>query len=288
MPTLSLNSSQLDAFFACARHKSFTQAADRLHVTQSALSQRIKNLEEELGTTLFIRERSGIRLTESGEKLLRYCQTREHIESELIERIQSNDQNQLRGVVRIGGFSSVVRSVVLPALSNLLRTHPGIQLKLATHELHELPPLLKSGAIDFMILDEDFQQEGVRSHVLGEEKNVLIQKRGYNGPDVYLDHDEDDKTTVRYLKRKSATGLTRRYLDDIYGIIDGVKLGLGRAVVPLHLVSKATEIEIVDSSKSLSAPVVLHYYEQPYYSKLHQAVLSALTENCAKALAFKT
>jgi DNA-binding transcriptional LysR family regulator len=281
----SLNSLNLDAFFACAQLKSFTRAAERLHITQSALSQRIKNLEDELGTTLIIRERSGLRLTELGQRVLLYCQTKGQIESELIERVRSPDLNQLSGVVRIGAFSSVARSVVLPALAPLLRENPAVQLKLMTQELYELPPLFKSGSIDFMVLDHELAQEGVATRLLGHERSVLVQKRGYKGPEIYLDHDEDDSTTLRFLKKKSAARIARRYLGDIYGIIDGVRLGLGKAVLPLHLTSGVSDLEILDPDRTLSVPVVLHHYEQPYYSKLHLAIVAALLKQAPRTLA---
>jgi DNA-binding transcriptional LysR family regulator len=159
-----------------------------------------------------------------------------------------------------------------------------VQLKLVTGELQDLPALLKSGALDFLVLDEVLPHEGWESVRLGEEKSVLVQKRGYTGPEIYLDHDESDLTTAKYLRKKTATGLRRCYLDDIYGILDGVRLGLGRAVVPVHLVSKRTELEVLDPGRVLSVPVVLHHFRQPFYSKLHQAVVSALVERCPRFL----
>jgi hypothetical protein len=137
-----------------------------------------------------------------------------------------------------------------------------------------------------MIIDEELRQEGLATHVLGIEKNVQVQKRGYSGADIYLDHDEEDRTTTRYFEKNSLTkkSLRRHYLDDIYGVIDGVRLGIGKAIVPLHLVSKTPDIEVVDATTTLSIPIVLHYYEQPYYSKLHQAILHALVELCPHLL----
>jgi DNA-binding transcriptional LysR family regulator len=277
---MSLNSSYLDAFYCCAQLRHFTKAAQRLHITQSALSQRIKNLEEELGITLIIRERSGLRLTEMGEHLLRYCQTKNNIENEILESIKGGVSDSLKGIVSIGGFSSIIRSVVLPSLSQILRENPGIQIKFVTKELYELKPLLKSGEIDFMINDEELKHEGLLSHILGYERNVQIQKRGYKGTNVYLDHDEEDLITAKYFKKKTTFGLKRHYFDDIYGIIDGVRLGVGKAIVPIHLISKISDIEILDSDRIISTPVVLHYYEQPFYSKIHQSVVKGLLENC--------
>lgn len=285
---MALSASHLEAFATCAQLGSFTQAAERLHITQSALSQRIMNLEEDLGMTLLIRERAGLRLTEAGESLLRYCKTKDHLETELLQRLRGPGEGGLRGQLRIGGFSSIVRSLVLPAMAPLLREHPGLQLKLLTQELYELPALLKSGAIDYMILDEELKLDGVVAHRLGHERCVLVQKRGYRGPDVYLDHDEKDVTTFRYFesgsaskarsawRKKSAAGLQHRYLDDIYGIIDGVRLGLGRAVLPLHLIQGASDLEVLEPRRTFDVPVVLHHYEQPYTTRLHEAVTRAL------------
>ena len=280
---MGLNSSHLEAFYSCAQLGHFTQAAHRLSITQSALSQRIKNLEEELGMTLIVRERSGLRLTEAGQRLLQYCQLKEHAEREALDEIRGASEAGLSGMIRIGGYSSVMRSVILPALAPLLSEHPRLQLHSLTRELYELRSMLKSGEIDFMVLDEDLGREGLMSHLLGHEKNVEVQKRGYQGAEIYLDHDEEDLTTARFLGKKTTTGLQRRYLDDIYGILDGVRFGLGKAVIPVHLLSGSTEFEVL-GSRSLQTPVVLHYSAQPFYSKLHTAVVRTLSKNAGRFL----
>ncbi|MEQ1878786.1 MAG: LysR family transcriptional regulator, partial [Bdellovibrionia bacterium] len=169
---MSLNSLYLDAFFACAQLEHFTKAAERLHITQSALSQRIKNLEQELGSTLIIRDRAGLKLTEFGHELLRYCHTKERLETEIMGRVEGRAHKDLRGVIRVGGFSSIVRSVVMPALAPLLLKNPDVEFKALTRELYDLPSLLKSGEIDFVVIDEVLHQEGIVHHTLGTERNV--------------------------------------------------------------------------------------------------------------------
>ena len=71
---MELSQDQLKAFYEVARQGSFTKAALSLALTQSALSHRIKNLESHLETSLFVRASTGIRLTETGKKLLQYVQ----------------------------------------------------------------------------------------------------------------------------------------------------------------------------------------------------------------------
>lgn len=269
---MSLSSLSLDAFYICAQLGHFTKAADRLGITQSALSQRIKNLEDDLGLTLMIRDRAGLKLTESGEKLLRYCQTKEALEQETLSHLKApSREEKMQGLIRIGAYSSVTRSLVLPALKKLVRKHP-VQVKVVTRELYELPKLFQAGEIDFMILDHSFDKNGVVAETLGVEKSVLVQKKDYQGPDVFLDHDEEDTTTLNFFKGKNRSQLQRHYLDDVYGVMDGVRMGWGRAVLPFHLIQDDSSLEIVDSKRTLQNPVILHFYEQPFYTKLHQEV----------------
>lgn len=276
---MGFNSLHLEAFALCAQVGNFTRAAEKLHITQSALSQRIKNLEESLGVTLLLREKKGIRLTEFGEKLIQYCRAKQAAEEELISSVFSPKTKDLTGMIRIGAFSTVARSFVLPALSKLLIAFPRIQFKLIVKELYDLEPLLKSGEIDFLITTQDLKRQGLIAEKLGTEINVLIQKKGYKGPDIFLDHDEEDTTTIEYFRSKGPGKIQRRYLEDIYGIIDGVRLGLGKAIVPRHLISEMREIEIVNPAKTLHIPVFLFYYEQPFYSRLHQSVIQSLTSH---------
>ncbi len=286
---MSLSSIQLEAFLALAQTRNFTKAAEKIHVTQSALSQRILNLEGELATTLFIRDRAGVQLTEVATELLRYCQMKEKLEADFLSRLQAQTQNELTGVVRISGFSSVMNSVVLASLADLFSDNARLGLESSTREMNELPDLLKKGVTDFIVLDHKLDREELVAVDLGEERNVLVEKKGYKGGDVFLDHDENDLTTLRYLKlakRKSAR-IERRYLDDIHGLLEGVKLGLGRAVVPMHLIRKADGIRVIDPEVILKIPVILHYYQQPYYSKLHQSVTQALESRAPRLLQCK-
>lgn len=288
MPMASLSSGNLDAFYMTAQLGNFTKAANRLHITQSALSQRIINLEEELETTLFIRDRKGVRLTEAGQKLLQFCQQKDALEDQFFGELKLKPKNALSGMIRIGSFSSVMRSAIVPALVPLLQEHSQLKLSLLTKELGELPALLKKGEVDFLILNYKWEKEEIISISLGKEQNVLVEKRDYSGPEIFLDHDEEDETTLKYLRLRGKGNthrlLNRRYMDDVYGIIDGVKLGLGRAIVPLHLIKNDKKIRILHPSHALHVPVFLHYYQQPFYTKLQEAVIQALTSECSRLL----
>lgn len=278
---MSLSSHHLDAFYVTAQLRSFTAAAARLHITQSALSQRISNLESELGHTLFIRERSGPRLTPMGLRLLSFCRQREALENELVGDVKGLEKKAgLSGTVRVAGFSSVMRSVFLPAVAPLIAKNPRLELEFLERKMRELPSILRGGEADFVVLDHPWTKEGVAFEKIGDEENVLIEKLNYDGPDVYLDYDEYDDITIRYFKQKNRrvpSALKRRFLDDVYAIVQGVELGLGRAVVPRHLFRGNNKVSECAPDVVLKIPVYVHYNEQLFYTELHQAILRCLT-----------
>jgi DNA-binding transcriptional LysR family regulator len=282
----SLSSLYLDAFVAVAQTRNFSKAAEKLHITQSALSQRVLNLEGELESTLFIRDRAGVQMTELGHELLRYCQSKGALESEFLSCLQSKGTTELVGEVRIGGFSSVMRSVILPAISPLLSANPRVRLSLIARELRELPDLLRRGEIGFMVLDHRLERDDLEAVKLGVERNVLVHSPRSKSGDIYLDHDEEDQVTRQYLKRsgKKAAKFERRYLGDVYGLLDGVRQGIGKAVLPRHLIAGISDVSVISPSTVLEIPVWLHFYSQPYYSRLQQKILEALRENCPQLL----
>src|SRR5437867_4099333 len=105
---MKISSHSLEAFLCVARLGKFAKAAESLGISQSALSQRILNLESQLETTLFVRNRAGSRLTPEGEDLLRYAQAQEILEEEYLK---SKGGKGLNGSLRVGGFSSITRSL---------------------------------------------------------------------------------------------------------------------------------------------------------------------------------
>lgn len=287
---MTLSSLQLEAFAAAARALHFSRAAKQLGLTQSALSQRIKNLEDELGLSLFSRGPSGVRLTETGTRLLRYCQTKDQLEAEILSDLVSGSQSELAGVLRVAGYSSVMRSVVIPALSPLLRANPKVQAHFVTREMRELQDILSHGEAEFVVLDHEIDRVGIETRKIGEETYSLIESSKHRDRDTtYLDHDPEDPVTRVFLKRSSAAksqnAIRRSYLGDIYSVLEGVALGMGRAVAPKHLAAGLDGVRAVKGTPLERLPVVLHYHAQPVYPRLQRATLEALMANCPKGFA---
>ena len=243
-----LSSVQIESFMKLARELNFSRAAESLHITQPALTKRIQSLEETLGQALFVRLHGGLELTESGRVLQRYGAMVEHQESELLGSLVGGgaDGQALGGFFRIASFSSALRSVIMPALGVLLRANPPLACQIFKTEVNELHDWLTDGKVDFVVSLAECERMGVENMQIGVERNVLIESVRYQGrEDCYIDHEPRDNFTEKFFL--SQTGATvpkmlRAYFDDIYGLIDAVSEGIGRAVVPVHLVKPEHQV----------------------------------------------
>ncbi len=122
------NLNDLQAFIMIAREGSFTRAASALGVTQSALSQAIKTLEERLGIRLLTRTTRSVSLTEAGEHLLASIGHRfDEIEAELDALSALRDKPA--GQVRITTGENAMRSVLLPKLMPLMHQYPDVRIE---------------------------------------------------------------------------------------------------------------------------------------------------------------
>src|SRR5688572_23076919 len=98
--SVPLDLDQLQSFCAIADCGSFTEAARRVHKTQSAVSMQIKRLEERLGHSLLLRDGRGVSLTQQGEQL--YAQARKMLRTNAEILDQFSDQGDLQGSIRFG------------------------------------------------------------------------------------------------------------------------------------------------------------------------------------------
>jgi len=285
-------SHDLKAFLEVARRGSFAEAARALHITQPAASQRISNLEQRLETQLFLRGHRAVELTVAGKNLLRYAATVESIEQEALGQLTGGGNQgrstSLHGVLRVGAFSSVSRSVVIPALADFLATNPGVQLDLRTREVWELERLLTTREVDIVLASRALGQKAVRATRLGTERNVLAEPRSGKVAQAYLDHDEFDDTTETFLRLQrpgALPSLRRHFVDDIEGVIKATAAGLGRSVVPRHLLAAIPELHEVPGLVPHEVPVYVCWHEEPEPSRLMRAGIDVLTAKAKDFLA---
>ncbi|MGP3769580.1 LysR family transcriptional regulator [Streptomyces sp. SDT5-1] len=142
---------QLNALLTVAETGSVTRAANLLHLVQSAVTRQIQSLEDQLGVALFERTRTGMVLTEAGERLAlsarRVLSELERAEAEVRE-----EAGAVRGIVSVGLLDSVSDLVAEPLVAQLRRTHPRIELRIFTAFAGHLRQWLYDGELDVALL----------------------------------------------------------------------------------------------------------------------------------------
>jgi len=275
---MNISSDNIEAFLEVTKKKNISRAAESLGLTQAALSIRIRKLEEDLEKTLFLRSRTGIELTPSGREFQAFAENFLILCEEF--KTRKSDQ-KLRGELKVACFSTIGRSLVLPALKPFLTQNDEVEFTFQIREIRELTSLLQTGEADIILIDRALGKTGIKDVFLGNEEYVYVtgKKKNFNQA-TYLNHDEDDLMSFRYyeqLGQKKET-LKRRYLDEIYAVLDGVASGIGVSVLPVHLARERKDILIPTPSKKLLSPVYLCYKKRPFYPPVLKEALKVLEE----------
>ena len=139
-------------FYTVANNGNITKASEELNISQPAISKSIKNLEEQLGGSLFVRTKRGVILTEEGKEFYNYIrQAIEYInnaENKFTELV-----NLETGCIKIGVSATLTKEFLLPYLKRFHEMHPKIDIQIITNVTSELLPKLRNGLIDIIILN---------------------------------------------------------------------------------------------------------------------------------------
>jgi LysR family transcriptional regulator, glycine cleavage system transcriptional activator len=184
----------LRCFDLSAAHSSFTKAAQEVHLTQGAVSHQILGLEAKLGTTLFVRKRSGLQLTPAGRAYWVEIST-------ALRQIERATQNLVLnkgegGALNLCVASSFATYWLMPRLAGFVGAHPEVTLNLSTH----------IGPVDFSTSPHDAAIEFCKGQEAGLCANLVLplELRAYCSPKVLA----RERGTNRRHVNLSTAGLT--------------------------------------------------------------------------------
>lgn len=277
---------QLTALAAVVDEGSFDGAAAALHVTPSAVSQRIKALEQSAGQVLVRRTRP-VEVTGPGEAYLRLAR---QIDS-LVRETTAETQVDGRGPVTIPIALSAdsMATWVLPALATL---PSGICFDLHRDDQSRTADLLRSGTVVAAITSVDEPVQGCRSTRLGTTRYRPMATPDFvarwfaDGVTVEaLEHapmvvfDRNDDLQERYLRRRTRRRLAppRHYVPASADFAEAVVLGLGWAVLPLEQSSgPERDGRLVELDPGAHVDVVLHWQQWTLRTPALEAVAAAI------------
>ena len=172
---MSVSHAQLKAFHAVAVHGNFTKAAERLFLTQPAISDQVRKLEERFGVILFHRNKRSVRLTDLGERLLAITQRLFVVEAEAKELLQDSQALQTGSLVL--AVDAPVH--VLPQIARFCELYPGINVKIETGNTDESLLRLFNYQADLALLGREVDDERLLSLTLRNDPMVAFVSRNH-------------------------------------------------------------------------------------------------------------
>ncbi|MFJ4607594.1 LysR family transcriptional regulator [Pseudomonas atacamensis] len=172
---MSVSHAQLKAFHAVAVHGSFTRAAERLYLTQPAISDQVRKLEERFGVLLFHRNKRSVRLTDLGERLLAITQRLFVIEAEAQELLQESQALQTGSLI----LAVDAPIHVLPQIARFCERYPGISVKIETGNTDESLFRLFNYQADLALLGRDVTDERLLCVPLRNDPMVAFVSRNH-------------------------------------------------------------------------------------------------------------
>jgi len=156
---MNINLDLYKVFYHVAKNKNITKAANELMITQPGISKAIKNLEEQLGCSLFIRTKSGVILTDEGKVF--YDQIKQAIE--IIDCAEDKLKEMINldfGSLNIGVSNTIVKKYLMPYIKKFHDKYPNIKITIYTNPTMYLIQRMRNGVIDFIILNMPYDVPG--------------------------------------------------------------------------------------------------------------------------------
>ena len=236
----------LNAFVVVSETGNFTRAGQRLRVSQSAVSQQIRALEESLGATLFSRHARKVALTQAGDVLLPYArQILRKVEE--ARAVVSDYESFGRGRVAIGAGGAMCNHVLPKLLSEFRARFGKIDVQVVSGFSEETLQRTLEGRVDVGLLLSPIAQGGVISTELGRDELVAIAPAGHEFAELerVRARDFDGQSLVAYERSSQPFRILERFfleagvfpsvameINDLEAVKRMVSAGLGVSVVP--------------------------------------------------------
>ncbi len=176
---MDINFELYKIFYYVASLKSFSKAASRLYISQSAVSQAIRGLEEKLGMQLFVRKTRDIKLTVEGELLFKHVEQAFNYLKTAEDKL--NDMKNLdTGSVRIGASDTVCKYLLIPQLRKFHRQYPKIKIQMINRTTSGLLNALAEGLIDIAVVTFPVNRANISAEKLMEVRDVFVASESFS------------------------------------------------------------------------------------------------------------
>ena len=218
--------------------RNITHAADKLYMTQSALSKRIKALEQELGVEIVLRSRQGIRFTPAGEQVLLHSAAAAR-EMEKMRRQLASIQGEACGTLRAGISVNFSYYRLPEVLTEYHKAYPKVRLDIATGHSRNIYQQMLDSSLDVAVLRGEYPWDGTQFLLSQENICFICSEENKDRPIsdyLYIDHSSDATISAQMARWRYENGVTNDagnfVVDNIMVCREMVERGLGWALMP--------------------------------------------------------
>ncbi|HHV11106.1 MAG TPA: LysR family transcriptional regulator [Clostridiales bacterium] len=272
---MDINYELYKVFYHVAKSLSFSDAADALFISQSAVSQSIKTLEKRLNQTLFIRSTKRVALTKEGELLLK------HVEPAI--NLISRGENQLcadpkSGIqLRLAASDTICRYYLVPYLNNFHKKYPNIHIKVTNGTSLQCAKLLELGEVDVIVTNSPNSALNNMMQIIPvkEFRDIFIANpEAYPLADRPVTLSELQQYPILMLDKRSTTSifLHNLFLENSLDLVPSVelssndllidlaKIGLGIAFIPDFCVRDTDNLSVIDITTEIPSRLLVAAY----------------------------
>ena len=193
---------RVDTFIELCRTRNYTKTAENLHMTQPAVSQHIKYLEEFYGCKLFNYNKKVLTITEQGEALYKYLLTMSSDANKIREEIKNIDISKKN--LHFGATFTIGEFIIPKIISEISSKYPEINISFIIRDTSELLEELKKGNIDFAFIEGFFEKTEYENYLFSKERFVGICAA--NNPIATEITKFDDIVKERIILRENGSG----------------------------------------------------------------------------------
>lgn len=284
-----LLNNNLQAFLNVVQHRTVVSAAKNMGLTQTGVTQRIKSLEREVGTSLFIRSRSGMKLTPEGEALLKYCLRAEELEGNAKAEIEGAGKTHPVSLT-IAGPTSLISSRVVERIGSIYQKWPHIRISLLIDDSENRIKLLKIGSAQIAILRPENVVDELDSKLLKNENYLLVGPTSWKGRKIkdivkserIIDFHDEDPTTKLYLSKYELLDFARSekiYANENRTLVSMIRQGIGYGTLNSEIAAEyieRKELIALNSSKTLQEKIALAWYPRNEMPGYFEAVIKGI------------
>ena len=273
-----MNTEELKTFIFLSKVKNFTLAAEQMFIAQSTVTNRISELEKEVGKRLFSRGSKTVTLTEEGKIFLKYAERIIELQETSVEEM--NAVSAYSRKFAVGAINATYESYVRPLIDNCLKNNNITSVKVVLGHSIDLIQLLHDNVLDLVFSSIPLKRTGYVCEVFDSDRLVLVTVKGANAyPDGIT---EDQLTHIPYLMCNFALSevgafirslfpknyVFRLEVDNSSKLFHYLEQGFGYSFLPYKMIKSELDAGRFEEVplKDFSAPQVMTYllYRQGY------------------------